>query len=341
LKIQVVRTLREEAWHRFVDGHPQANIFHTPEMFEVFSRARGYEPDLWAAVDGDGRPLALLLPVQVTLAGGLARRLTTRAVAYGSVLSVPGAEGREALEALLREYSGEVDGSVLFTELRNLSDLSCAQPVLTECGFAYEDHLNYLIDLERPPAEVLQSFGRRTRKKVRRALRQGDVVIKVADRPEQVALCYQFLQKSYAASKVPLADRSLFEAVFEVLQPRGMVKFLLAWVDDECAASSVELVFKDTIYGWYSGVDRAHSSYVPNELLMWHILEWGAANGFRLYDFGGAGKPDEEYGVRDFKAKFGGQLVCFGRNTLVHAPLRLAVSKAGYRAYRGLTGLGR
>ncbi|RLI52815.1 MAG: GNAT family N-acetyltransferase, partial [Candidatus Thorarchaeota archaeon] len=72
----------------------------------------------------------------------------------------------------------------------------------------------------------------------------------------------------------------------------------------------------------------------PNELLMWHILRWGVENGYRVYDFGGAGKPDEEYGVRDFKAKFGGKLVCYGRNTCEHAPFLLKISQIGYQLVR-------
>jgi lipid II:glycine glycyltransferase (peptidoglycan interpeptide bridge formation enzyme) len=68
---------------------------------------------------------------------------------------------------------------------------------------------------------------------------------------------------------------------------------------------------------------------------MWHLLEWGAnSEQYRVYDFGGAGKPDEEYGVRDFKAKFGGDLVNFGRNIFVHQPSLLKVSKLGYELYQ-------
>ena len=67
MEIQVVRALSEEAWQGFVAKQPQANIFHSPEMFQLYARAKGYRPTLWAAVNGDGRPLALLLPVQVTL----------------------------------------------------------------------------------------------------------------------------------------------------------------------------------------------------------------------------------------------------------------------------------
>jgi hypothetical protein len=38
--------------------------------------------------------------------------------------------------------------------------------------------------------------------------------------------------------------------------------------------------------------------------------------------------------VRTFKAKFGGDLVCYGRNVRAHAPWRLALSRIGYRVYQ-------
>ncbi len=334
VSVTVVHALPKEEWRCFVKEHPDGNVFHSPEMFQVFARTTGHRPQLWAATDDDDQVLALLLPVHITLQDGLLRRLTTRAVAYGSVLHAPGPTGREALAVLLRAYAQETKREALFTELRNLSDLSAVQPVLDDCGFVYEDHLNYLIDLSGSPEAVLQNIGKRTRKKIRQALRQGHVTIEEAKRPEQVALCYELLQRSYAVAQVPLADRTLFEATFDVLHPKGMVKFLLARVGDVYAASSVELVYKDTIYGWYGGMDRDYSDYIPNELLLWYLFEWGVKNGYRVYDFGGAGKPDEEYGVRDFKAKFGGKLVCYGRNTCVHSPRLMWLSERGYKLLR-------
>lgn len=303
-------------------------------MYQVFAQARGYQPELWAAVDGHDHLFALLIPVGLTLMGGLLKRFTTRAVAYGSVLYDPSSGGISALRTLLHAYQQKAGRNILFSELRNLSDLSSAQPVLEAYRFHYQDHLNYLIDLDRAPAAILQSMGRRTRKQIRRALRQDNVCITEIDQCDQLAHFYALLQRTYSAAQVPLADRTLFEAAFQVLYPKGMVKFLMAWVDDKCIAGSAELLFRDRIYGWYSGMDREYSAYVPNELLMWHILHWGAENGYRQYDFGGAGKPDESYGVRDFKAKFGGQLVCFGRNTCVHAPRLLWLSQKGYDLWR-------
>jgi len=177
VNLTVTQTLPESTWRRFVDEHPQGNVFHTPEMFQVFARTAGHQPTLWAALNPQEEPLALLLPVRVTLFGGPLRRLTSRAVAYGSVLCAPGPQGPAALDELLRAYKQAVRGQVLFTELRNLSDLSDLQKAMIGQEFAYEEHLNYLIDLDRPVEEIMQDIGSRTRKNIRRGLRQGEVVI--------------------------------------------------------------------------------------------------------------------------------------------------------------------
>jgi CelD/BcsL family acetyltransferase involved in cellulose biosynthesis len=332
--IKVVRHLKEEEWRSFLEESPMGDIFHTPEMFQVYSRTKDFRPSIWAAVDNHNRPLALFLPVQITVLDGLMRRFSTRAVAYSSILCAPGAEGRKALPLLLEAYKHENRKAALFTELRNMSNLEEIQPILREKGFVYEDHLNYLIDLRRSPEEILDSFGRRTRKNIRRGLRQGSVQMEVVEDRKDISLCYNLLRQAYKFARVPLADQSLFESAFDLLYPKGMIMITVARVGHAPAAVSFELLHKGIIYGWYGGTDRAYSSHVPNELLMWHILKWGAEHGYQCYDFGGAGKPDENYGVRDFKAKFGGKLVNFGRNTYVHSPRLLALSKLGYSALR-------
>jgi serine/alanine adding enzyme len=331
--------LPEAAWRSFVDQHPHGNIFHTPEIFQVFQCTKGYKPELWAAIHTGGKILALLLPIQIMLGNGLTRFFTTRAIVYGSILYDDSLEGKEGLNSLLRIYSQKVDRQVLFTELRNQSDLSEIQATLNHCGFVYEDHLNYRVSLNRPLDDILQGFSRQARKDIRRALRREAVVIEEGVTWEHVSQCYEVLQQSYANARVPLADRSLFEAVHNILCPLGMARFYLARIGSISVAAKVQLLYKDTVYGWYGGVNREYSSHHPNEILTWHALQWGAEHGFSIYDFGGAGKPDEPYGVRDFKAKFGGELVHYGRNTCYHAPRRLAISKVGYQIYRRLRNL--
>lgn len=334
--MHVVRDLDERGWRSFVHDHPRGNVFHTPEMYRVYEQTHGHRPEIWAVVDDRSKVHALATPVHVMLRDGFLQRFTTRSVAYGSVLCGEGEEGRTALRMLLTAYDGAVKGRSLFTELRNLADMSDLQPVLQSCGYVYEDHLNFLVALDLPIEEIRGLIGRRTRKAIGRVLRRDDVSIaEVRDR-QDLTIWYGILHQTYRNARIPLAHLSLFEAALDVLAPRGMARFLLVRVGGTPVGCSAELAYKDTIYGWYGGSDRTYGRYIPNDLLVWHILEWGARNGYRVYDFGGAGMPDEKYGVRDFKAKFGGQLVSFGRFTQVHAPFRLRLSTVGYQLLRRL-----
>ncbi len=335
----MVDTLDREQWNEFVCDHPKGSIFHTPEMFQVFNHAKGFQPTLWAVISKNGQVEAFFTPVQVTL-NNLIRRFTTRAISYGSVICSPTDKGRQALSLLLNTYVHENKRKSLFTELRNVSELQSEQSVLQELGFDYEDHLNYLIDLGRPSEKIFLDIGARTRKNIRHGLNKGEVNIREATHPDELRICYDLLSQTYQAARVPLANHSLFDAAFDLLHPKGMIRFTLAYVGVVPAAVSVELLYKDVMYGWYGGMDRSFSRYVPNELLMWHILKWGSENGYKLYDFGGAGNPNQKYPVRDFKAKFGGKLVCYGRNTYVHQPGMLWLSKQGYELMR-LLNIGR
>jgi len=333
MSVSVRRTLPEESWRRFVEQHPAGNIFHTPEMFRVFSLAKGHKPLLWAAVNDDGSPLSLLLPVQITLFRGILAGLTTRAVAYGGMLCADSPIGGEALATLANAYRQQTSRNVLFTELRNLSDLSGIQAVLAGCGFAHEAHLNFLIDLQRSETELWANVSKSGRQSVRTSRNKGMVIEEATD-CQQIGIGYELLQKVYARAGVPLADLTLFQAAFDVLAPQRMFKAFLARAGKHYIGAVSLLTYKERVLTWYAGSDRTFSSHCPTEALIWHAIQWSRENGFRIFDFGGAGKPDEDYGPRDFKAKFGGRLVDYGRAICIHAPTRLKLSQAGYQAMR-------
>ena len=331
--MKVVRTLPEADWRSFVDQHPKGNIFHTPEMFRVFSYTNGYSPELWAAVDLDGEILALLLPIKITMLEGLLHRFTTRAVVYGSVLCAPRRQGQEALAELLHAYNQETKGRLLFTELRNLSDMGALQPILNEQGFVYADHLNYLVDLNRSISEIWKSIRPNARRNIRRARKLGVRIEEVNDTSE-ITVIYSILKRVYKRIRVPLPDLTLFQSAFEVLQPQGMLRLFSAKVNDIEIGVLTLLIYKGVVTYWYTGTLREYTSYRAGDLLVWNTLELGNQDGYHTFDFGGGGRPEEKYGVRDFKAKFGGCLVNFGRNTRVHAPIRLKLSQEGYGLIR-------
>lgn len=337
--MKIVHQLDPVRWRAFVDAHPHGNIFHTPEMFEVFTRAKGHQPELWAAIEDNpaepGAPkiLALAPLVKLTLFNQLFRPLTTRAIAYGGVLCAPNAEGYTALNTLLTAYQATAGWGALFTEFRNLADMSDLRPSLAKHGFVYEDHLNFLVDLMQPQDVIWRNISKSTQQRIRTSRNKGTSIEEVME-PERLKIAYRFLQDVYARVQVPLADLSLFRAALDVLTPRGMMQVLLARAGERYAATAFLLSYHGRVLYWYVGADRSLSAYGPSELLVWHAFQWGKEHGFQMFDFGGGGKPDEKYGPREFKSKFGGLQVNFGRDLYVHSPLRLRVSEAVYQFYR-------
>jgi CelD/BcsL family acetyltransferase involved in cellulose biosynthesis len=331
--LRIVRQLDHATWKGFVEEQSGGNVFHTPEMFRAFFRTEGYHPNLWAAVDAETRPMALFLPVEISLVRGPLRYLTTRAVAYGSVLCRPDDRGRGALAVLLQRYTQEVKRSTMFTEMRNMSNMQAVQRVLVNRGFAFQEHLNFLIDLTRPTEEIWAGIRSNARRNIRKAERLK-VHVREAKDIADIDTAYGVLLDAYKRLRVPLPPVSLFRATFEILGPLGMMRVLLAAVDGATVGALTLLLHKGVALYWYTGMLRQYSAYRPADLLVWRSLELARDLGFEIFDFGGGGTPREGYGVRDFKAKFGGDLVNFGRNTRVHAPIRFKLGQAGYRAWR-------
>jgi serine/alanine adding enzyme len=330
--MRVVRSLDAAPWAAFVDAHPAGSIFHTPEMHTVFEQTRNHRPSVWATVDAEDRILAMVNPVAVTTISGPLRSLTTRVVCFGGPLVAPG-DTPGALDLLLGSYQEHARRSAVFTEFRNLIDATHLSSALTTRGFRHEGHLNFLVDLTAGEEQLWRQIAPPARRNVRAAQRAGVVVFEAQDCAE-VAAGYAVLRAVYARLRVPLPDVSLFEAAQRVLRPLGRFTMLRAVLDGQTIGVLTLLLYKDVVYYWYTGTLRSHARARAGDLLVWHAIQLGHADGYGLLDFGGAGKPDETYGVRDFKAKYGGHLVDFGRDVWVQAPLRLRVATLGYQTVR-------
>ena len=331
--VRVVRALEQERWSAFVNHHPDGRIFHTPEMHRVFAETRGHRPEVWATLDEAGEIRALITPVAIDTLRRLLRALTTRVVAFAGPLVEGGAGEREALHALLDTYRHRTRRRVLYTEIRHLVDAEDLAPVLAACGFDHERHLNFLVDLTAPEDALWQRVAPSARRNVRRAQREGVAVGEVAD-PTRVAGGYEVLREVYRRIRVPLPDRTLFEAAVRVLGPLGRMKFLTASLGHRTIGVLTLLLYKGVATYWYTGTLRAFASCRAGDLLTWHAIVSARRAGCRELDFGGAGRPDEPYGVRDFKAKYGGRLVDFGRERWVPSPARLRAATVGYELMR-------
>jgi serine/alanine adding enzyme len=335
LDILTTNDINYDVWSKFVFSHPHGNIFHTPELFSVFQKTKFQDPDVLFAMNDRNQILALLPTVTLSSSKPFLSVFTRRNIAYGSLLVTENKQHASAVDKLISIYLQKISlKKSIYTELRNYCNLTHLRKMLLSYKFVYFDYLNYLIPLELPFEIMLQRISRSTRKKIRKETTKPLLEMITVQSADLIPVCYQILKSTYHHNHVPLADISLFVNAFKELMPKGMIKITLARYQDRFIATSVDLLYKKTIYGWYGGFDRAYARLLPNEMIMWHLLVWGAENGYRWYDFGGAGRPTEKYGVRDFKAKFGGNLVNFGRFSCIHDCFRYHIGCAAYQTLR-------
>jgi serine/alanine adding enzyme len=272
-----------------------------------------------------------MTPVRIATLGGPLRSLTSRTVAFAAPIAA--ARDTDALGALLTAYRTAGSRGSLFTEVRHhVLDPAVVAALQTE-GFAREAHLNFTIDLTQGEDTLWSKVASSARRNVQKARRSG-VTIEEATDAVAIGEAYDVLRDVYHRIQVPLPDRSLFDASARILAPLGMYSVLRARWEGQTIGVLCLLRYRGVVTYWYTGTLREHATLRAGDLLAWHAISNEAAAGNRVFDFGGAGRPDEPYGVRDFKAKYGGELIEPGRATWTPSPLRYRATTAAYELVR-------
>ncbi len=253
--------------------------------------------------------------IQIKLPG--IRFLTSRNLIIGGPVVKEG--NPQLIREMLDTYSTRT-GKSLYTQIRNLQDTTAFQSAFIRAGFTHDDHLDILIDLRQSEEELWKGVHSKRRNEIRRAEKEGCRVDRHSS-PESLAQCYNILTEVYRRAKLPLPDVSHFEAMLHQSTAKtGLRIFTVVW-EEQIIGCMLCLAYGDTLYDYFAGAYSRYYAKYPNDLLPWEVFKWAKNNGFSWFDFGGAGKPTISYGVREYKKKFGGELVNYGRYERIHFPM--------------------
>jgi len=329
--IEITDSIDWKKWDEFVYNHSNGTIFQTSYMASIYNSTKNYEPISLAGVDSkNGNILALVQSVTIREMRGLLGSFSARSVIHGEPLLVDGKEGLETAAKLMQHYEQVVQKEALYTQIRNMGDTRRIKELLESREYTYDDHLNYLIDLDRDSEEIWGDISKSRRKGINRAEKMGITVRKI-ENEDELNDCYNLIEETYNSIKLPIADITLFKSAYDLLKPPEIADFYIAHKNDEAVGTRIVLKYKGTVHDWYAGSKR-EVEYV-DEALVWQILKDNAGKE-RVFDFGGAGHPDKPYGVREFKRRFGGKEVNFGRYEKTHSRNKMKIAKSGLKLYQ-------
>lgn len=320
MKITQIEKLTPELikqWEMFLENNEKSNIFQSPDFFKIYENSSNCHPILLFANDSNGNIIGVLLIFIQSFSSGIIAKFFKRSIIIGGPIAQN--DNPNIINKLLEKYLNIIKGKLLYTQIRNFWDCKDNIKLYNKWGFQYKEHLNIIIDLKNKSV-LNENISKNKRRNVIKSTNKG-VNFAETNTISEIAISYQLIKNTYKKLSLPCPNFEYFINAYKVLNPKNKLKIFIAKFNGQIIATRIELLYNGLIYDWYAGSDENTNNKYPNDFLIYNILFWGHTNHFHTFDFGGAGTPNEKYGVRDHKLKFGGELVEFGRFELIHKPL--------------------
>ena len=224
--------------------------------------------------------------------------------------------------------SERINGSPIYIETRNYNDYSRWKDAFVKAGFEYVPHLNFHIDTSS--MEIVDAnLGKNRKRDIRTTIREGVTIIEHPT-DEQVCEYYKVLDNLYRTKvKTPLFPLSFFLALSKHKDGRLL---LMEYQGRIIGGTVCVEQANKCVYEWFvCGEDGVYPHVFPSSYATYAGIKYASEHGCARFDMMGAGTPDEEYGVRDFKARFGGELVEHGRFLCVTKPLLYKIGVLGVK----------
>lgn len=290
LECRLLRDSEWPAWEALLARSPDATAFHTRAWQEVCSSALGHQPlhlTAWEAGELVGllplhvvrppwsRPYLVSVPA-ANHAGPVALRPDVVDALVGLAIARVRDEGMSHLEVRLSRDRGPLGG-------------------LRPGG----NFVSYRVSLEGRAEELWTRLPKRVRASIRKARANG---LEVSITRDEAALTGFY--RVYQDNMDRLGSPGFGEAFFQELA---------RWFGDRAAIVSAQhqgqtIAADFVVDGFgvaspiYSGQTRAGRALNANYLVSWETIAWGAARGFRVYDFG---RSTADTPAARFKARWG------------------------------------
>ena len=323
--------IASSAWSDFVLSHPDGTVFQSPEMFEFFSAVPKFSPSVIAVKDETGRLAGIMLAVTIRELRGPSAFFSSRTVIYGGPIISPDAENQEEiLDLLLKGLIKTVKKHAIFIQFRNFYSPDNHLKTFESHGFHLRERLNLLVDTSDRETLIRNMSASRWRQ-----IRRGGEVARIILPTDisQVRTFYDILYKLYRYKvKKPLPPWEFFEQFYHFSQRGKLGMILLVEYKDRIVGGILSPITPGkTIYEWYvCGLDQEYKEVHPSVLATWAALEYAVNHQIPQFDFMGVGIPGREYGVREFKLRFGGQMVNYGRFARINNRAFYFVAEAGF-----------
>lgn len=305
-------------WRFFIENNLGNNIFQTLELYNFLNKQKNYEPFIYFFESQAGECLAFCSGAVLSNGKFLIKNFSRRAIIFDGPLFSENLKSKIALKSIIEIIQKKLRRNSIYTEIRNLSEKSYYKDAFLINEWDYLPYQDYIINLTTEE-EVFSAFHNERRRQIRKALREG-VQYDYSKSKENIIGVYNILFKVYVERvNKPLPNLEFFLNLM-LLDSSGIITIIY---QNEIIGGGFFLFDDHTIYNWYRGcLDTIYKHQYPSCVADWGIMKFGIEKRLKKYDYMGAGLKGVDYGVRNYKSKFGGELVEYGRFVKVNKPIQ-------------------
>lgn len=303
-------------WTDFINSHRYGNYFQSPPAYYFLSKTELFQPFVISIINGNGLICGILAGFSWTDKKGFVGKLIKRTVIYGGPVIAENENKSGILDLMLKSLIRMEALKSVYIQFRNFNETAAFREIFMKYRFHYIPHENLLLNTEEP-SEVFQSFSESKQRQIKKSFDSG-VQISACSSENEVRDFYKLLLHHYQVRVAkPLPSFSFFENFYNQAATDKSGIILLVKFDNEIVGGAVCPIFNHKVISeWYiCGRDKQFKDkkIYPGVMATWAIIDYAINNQLKVVDFLGIGKPGEYYGVKEFKTKFGGEKVEFGR----------------------------
>lgn len=311
-------------WNRLLSKAKNPSPFQSHTMYYFYSAIEGFEPKVFCLYNKS--ELKALITGVLIKERGFKSYFSSRFIIYDTPILFD--LDKERTQFFLKQIIAEIKKKVIYIEWRGSIKSEQIKALLIQNKFNYLPYLNIHINLSESLA-VKKNIRAEKRRQIRRGL-ENKATIRQLTKKDDIKELY-FILNSHYKKKVrrPLPPWQYFNEFNNRLNNKrdGIVFGVIQ--NNKIIGGSFCLLFQGKfIYELYrASLNVEFKSSFPGTLAVWAAIDYGIQNEYRVFDFMGAGLRSKKYGVRDFKAEFGGNLFESGRYIYVPKPLIFHFSK--------------
>jgi len=332
MKILSGNDIDRNEWSRLVVSSSTGTWFQTPEAYDFFTSLPELFRPFAFGLENEGQLRGVCVGYITVEKSALKQFLTRRAIIVGGPVLADNCS-EEEVAILTKALRERLRQQAIYIETRNFNDYSRWKEAFEKSGFEYQPHLNFHIDTSSMDV-VDANLGKSRKRDIRTTIREG---VSVIEHPtdEQVCEYYKVLDTLYRTKvKTPLFPLSFFLA----LNRHKDGRLLLMQYQERIIGGTVCVEQANRcVYEWFvCGEDGVYPHVFPSCYATYAGIHYAAEHNCPRFDMMGAGTPNEAYGVRDFKAKFGGKEVEHGRFLCVTKPILYMIGVIGVKILKAI-----